>query len=92
MMEVFLHIHRNLNIPGSLWTESIETKQYFEKFGFQDLGNLGNSSEFLMKLPAFVLDQSTKVIPAVSIDQSSPGMKAPYRYKSIFSEDDETSC
>lgn len=52
LMEAFLQIQKNLNIPGSLWTESIENVSYFEKFGFVNLGKLGDNSEFLMKLPA----------------------------------------
>lgn len=51
LMEAFLHIQGNLHIPGSLWTETIETMNYFEKYGFENLGELGDSSEFLMKLP-----------------------------------------
>src|SRR5690606_2314274 len=51
LMEAFLRIRRNLNIPGSLWTESSENVKYFEKYGFINLGRLGDSSEFLLKLP-----------------------------------------
>ena len=51
-MEAFLQIHRNLNIPGSLWTETSENVSYFEKYGFECLGKLGANSEYLMKLPA----------------------------------------
>ncbi|MFF2092953.1 hypothetical protein [Paenibacillus sp. NPDC058174] len=51
LMETFLYIQSNLNIPGSLWTESIDNVKYFEKYGFINLGRLGKSSEFLMKLP-----------------------------------------
>lgn len=52
LMEAFLQIHRNLNIPGSLWTETSENVSYFEKYGFECLGKLGANSDYLMKLPA----------------------------------------
>lgn len=51
LMEAFLQIQGNLNIPGSLWTEASTTMNYFEKYGFENLGKLGSNSEFLMKLP-----------------------------------------
>lgn len=51
LMEAFLQIQGNLNIPGSLWTEASKTMNYFEKYGFENLGKLGSNSEFLMKLP-----------------------------------------
>ncbi|MBT2293118.1 hypothetical protein J7E73_29195 [Paenibacillus albidus] len=51
MMEAFLQIQGKLNIPGSLWTETSETMNYLEKYGFENLGKLGDSSEFLMKSP-----------------------------------------
>ncbi|MGG4145717.1 hypothetical protein ABEW34_21710 [Paenibacillus algorifonticola] len=56
LMEVFLQIQRSLDIPGSLYTESIELVDYYKKYGFINLGKLGRNtwgirSQYLMKLP-----------------------------------------
>lgn len=51
LMEAFKEIHKETDVPGSLWTESTENVGYFKQFGFEDLGRIGKENEFLMKLP-----------------------------------------
>ena len=43
-------LQEDLNIPGSLWTEIENNVEYFKRFGFESLGNLGSNGEYLMKL------------------------------------------
>jgi len=52
LMEAFLSIQQDLDVPGSVWVEEIETVSYYEQFGFRNVGQLGSNEEFLMIVPA----------------------------------------
>ncbi|MFJ7736270.1 hypothetical protein ACIQ2D_07970 [Lysinibacillus sp. NPDC097287] len=51
LMQAYKEIQKELNIPGALYAESEELVDYYKQFGFENLGKLGDSGEFLMKLP-----------------------------------------
>lgn len=59
LMNDFLQIHKTLNTPGSLFTETAKLVSYYEEFGFINSGKRGDNSEYLMKLP--VLSPSIEV-------------------------------
>lgn len=50
MMKRVLRFGKELKLPIHLWTETKENVLYFEKYGFKNLGQLGDSGEYLMVL------------------------------------------
>lgn len=50
LMQLYLSLHQNLKISGSLWTETDDNVQYFEKFGFESLGRQKGRNDILMRL------------------------------------------
>ena len=51
MIKRLLNLSKKLKLPITLWTESDENVLYFEKYGFENKGQLGDNNEFLMVLP-----------------------------------------
>lgn len=50
MIKRLLHLKKKLKSPVVLWTETKENVLYFEKYGFENKGRLGDKKEFLMIL------------------------------------------
>lgn len=50
MMKRVLRFGKELKLPIHLWTEDIKNVLYFEKYGFKNVGQLGENKEYLMIL------------------------------------------
>ena len=51
LIEVFKKVQKRVNVPGALSTESEQNVDFFKRFGFDNLGLLGDNGEFLLMLP-----------------------------------------
>jgi hypothetical protein len=48
MMKQFLELADRLKLPVSLWTETEELVKYFERYGFENYGAIGQDGEYMM--------------------------------------------